>query len=1171
MRIGVDIDGVLNYIANFQLKYGIPWFRARGMEVVNPDGFDIKDIFDCSDELRREFWKSTTENGIPLKDALIFELGRNTQMRPGVKELFELLKNDGDHIYIVSERYGTGKKGLMGAYNRKLVYDWLESNGIYLPKADIVFVPDGKTKADVYKELKIDVSFEDNPKNISAIEDNEDLYCVVFNAGYNKDYEHERIRRVDLPIEAYKYVREFEEIKREKLKKAKILRPGQFSPSTGFPSKDRVWRQYYTAEEENVDIPAMKMVDFLKEKAKKWPDAIMIEDDFGHKYTYNDFLYKLVPEYAKAFANYGVKAGDPVVIAMPNVIAVQAAKFALNQLGAIPVMANPLSKEEEFADYLTLDVHGKKPKVMMMFNRSVDAVKDAINNNNIQLNHIINVGVDADFNFPYNVGYKVKEGKNDPKPEAFEGLGCEVSSLREFLNDGKKVNSYEEKPYEENDTAIIYFTGGTTGKEKAVECTNENAIAIAKQFTTLIKDTKVNAVTMNAMPWFHVYGDNQIFYFAACNGMTNYVIPKFNRHEVDKLFKKDMVNYNGVPAFLSATLANISDISRFQSVHHMISGGAALSEAQKQAINKALRMSGSDAVVEVGYGITEGAGGVTFTLVGADEVGCIGIPTPGTNMKIVDPETGKELGYNQDGEICFSGPSVMKAYLNNPEETAKCLRVDEDGQIWFHSGDMGKAKENGCFYFSDRIKRMIIVSGENVYPNRIEKEIIDNFGDIVAEAFVISKPDESKGEVPLAKIKLKPDVIPTFEMKSSILDLIKTKFNNKKYWPVDLDFIKTVPMTKMSKADFKKLNDPDLVIKLDEPEKQQQKPNRLRDNYGGNRFYMASRWMYGHLPKYKRNITFIGKENIPVEGAGIITMNHLNAQDQNAVMSSVDRIVSLPAKKEYFDGKISGWFMRKLEMIPVDRFGDTLYAREWIKGILETAQLDNYEIDRPIIDDIIRYVDSLKIGPKDVKNTKELVSSVLDYISSKYESSNVGKNVFDRVTNMPTSGTEYGYGRTMKVNKEVSERLSRGQLVGVFPEGTRNDKFTETGILLPFHSGAVRWARDSFAPIIPTAITGEHKRGGDLLVRSGTPMKIDSDLNEDDVKDATKNLQDRVYELVLMNLVDQNNEANNRALTKAIRYLKACDDQKSKDLLNMIYNELSKNDSERNENFKRSI
>lgn len=1171
MRIGIDIDGVLNYIANFQLKYGIPWFRERGYEVVDPNGFDIKDIFGCSDELRREFWKSTTEGGIPLKDALIFEMARNTQMRPGVKELLERLEDDADQVYIITERYGTDKNGIMGAYNRHLVYKWLSDNGVNIPKDRIVFVPKGKTKADIYRELNIDISLEDNPKNISAVDENEDLYSIVFNAGYNEELDSQKIRRVDLPIEAYKHIREIEEEKKAKAKQAKILRPGQFTTATGIPSRDRVWRQYYTEEEETVDIPKMKMVDFLKQKAEKWPDAIMIEDDFGHKYTYHDFLYKLVPEYAKAFANYGVKAGDPVVIALPNVIAVQAAKFALNQLGAIPVMANPLSNEEEFANYLTLDVHGKKPKVMLMFNRSVAAVKGAIDSNeNIDLDHIINIGVDADFNFPYNVGYKVKEGKNDPEPEMFENLSCEVSSLRDFLDGGKNIESYEEKPYEENDTAIIYFTGGTTGKEKAVECTNENAIAIAKQFTILIKDTKVNAVTMNAMPWFHVYGDNQIFFFAACNGMTNYVIPKFNRHEVDKLFKRDMVNYNGVPAFLIATLANISDISRFESVHHMISGGAALPYASQQAINKALRKSGSKAVVEVGYGITEGAGGVSFTLVGADEAGCIGIPTPGTNMKIVDPVTGKELGYDQDGEICFSGPSVMKAYLNNQDETAKCLRVDEDGQIWFHSGDMGKVKENGCFYFSDRIKRMIIVSGENVYPNRIEKEIIDNFGDVVADCFVISKPDAGKGEVPLAKILLKSGVTPSVEIRDAILAMIRDKFKNKKYWPVGLDFIKSVPMTKMSKADFKKLNDPDLIIHLDEPEVERVAPNRLRDNYGGNRFYMASRWVYSHLPKYKRNITFIGQENIPTEGAGIITMNHLNAQDQNAVMTSVDRIVSLPAKKEYFDGKISGWFMKKLEMIPVDRFGDTLFARGWIKGILETAKLDDFETDRLVIDDIIRYVDSLKIGPKDIKNTKELVNAVLEYIINNYDSK-LGGQLFDRITDMPTSGVENGYGKTMKVNQEVSKRLSAGQLVGVFPEGTRNDSFAETGILLPFHSGAVRWARDSFAPIIPTAITGEHKRGGDILVRAGDPIKIDSDLTESDVRDATQDLHDKIYELVLMNLADQDNETNNRALRNAIKYLQSQNDQKSKDLLAMIFAQLGKTESERNEEFRRSM
>lgn len=1168
MRIGIDIDGVLNYIADFQLRYGIPWFRERGYEVVNPNGFDIKDIFNCSDELRREFWKSTAANGMPLKDALIFDMARNSKMRPTFKELLERLREYGDHPYIITERYGTDKDGIMGSFNRHLVYDWLKNFGIDIPKEDIIFVPKGKTKADIYKEMGIDVILEDNPKNIAAIEENDNLYAVVFNALYNEGIESEKIRRVDLPIEAYKYIREFEDIKKAKIKKSKAVRLGQFPPKTGIPSKDRVWRQYYSADEEDIEIPKMKMVDFLKKKAEQWPDAIMIEDDFGHKYTYHDFLYELVPMYAKAFVNYGVKAGDPVVIALPNVIAVQAAKFALNQLGAIPVMANPLSNEEEFANYLSLDVHGKKPKVMLMFNRSVSTVKKAMDANDIELDHIISIGVDADFNFPYNVGYKVKEGKNDPKPEEFEGLG-DVSSLKEFLNGAKNVDSYEEKPYEENDTAIIYFTGGTTGKEKAVECTNENAIAIAKQFTILIKDAKVNAITMNAMPWFHVYGDNQIFYFAACNGMTNYVIPKFNRHEVDKLFKRDMVNYNGVPAFLSATLANISDIDRFASVRHMISGGAALPYATQQAINKALRKSGSSASVEVGYGITEGSGGVSFTLVGEDEAGCIGIPTPGTNMKIVDPETGRELGYGEDGEICFSGPSVMKAYLNNPEETAKCLRVDEDGKIWFHSGDMGKVKENGLFYFGDRIKRMIIVSGENVYPNRIEKVIIDNFGDIVADCFVISKPDVARGEVPTAKILLKPGVTPTVEIKNAILSTIQEAFKNKKYWPTGLDFIKSVPMTKMSKADFKKLNDPDLVIKLDEPESE--KTPKKQDRYGGNTFYKASRFVYSHLPKYKRNITFIGQENIPREGAGIITMNHLNAQDQNAVMTSVDRIVSLPAKKEYFDGKISGWFMRKLEMIPVDRFGDTLYAREWIKGLLETARITDYEIERPIVDDIIRYVDSLKIGPKDIKNVKELVSSVLSYISAKYESNDLGSSLSDRISNMPTSGVENGYGRTMKVNQEVSRRLGAGQLIGVFPEGTRNDQFTETGILLPFHSGAVRWARDSFAPIIPTAITGEHKRGGDILVRSGEPIKVDPDLSESDVKDVTEELREKIYELVLLNLADQDNEANNRALMSAIKWLQSQNDQKSKALLAMIYEQLGKTDSERNETFKRNI
>lgn len=1172
MKIAIDIDGVLNYIEKYQLEHAIPWFKERGYDVVNPNGFDIKDIFGCSEEVRKEFWKSTVDGGKNLTKALIFDMARNSEMRPGFKELLEKLNENGDTPYIITERYGTDKNNLFGMYSRKLVYDWLESNGINFNKENIIFVPTDKTKKDIYKEKNIDIILEDNVENIKAIEEIDDLYAVIFNASYNANYNNEKAYRVDLPIDAYEKIKEIEKIKKEKKKLSKILRPDQFKPETGFASKDQVYKQYYAEGEDTVEIPPLKMVDYLRERANNYPDAILIEDDYGHKVTYREFIEELIPKYAKALANYGVKKGDLVVIALPNVIAYQAAKFAANDIGAIPVMANPLSSVDEFSTYFNLEKDGKKPHVMLMFNRSFNTVKEALKGDN-ELEHIISVGVNSDFNFPYNLGYALKESKNDPTPKELKEVEI-VSSLKEFLDGGKNIDSYEKSPYTENETAVIYFTGGTTGTEKASECTNENAIAIAKQFGIVIKGSEINDLTVNAMPWFHVFGDNQIFYFAACQGMTNYPVPKFNRKDVNKMFKHDIVNYNGVPAFLLATYLNLSDKSRYKNIKKMISGGAALSYANKKAIDRALKLSGSEEEVEQGYGITEGAGGVCYTLVGADEENCIGIPTPGTEMKIVDPKTGEELGYDQEGEICFSGPSVMKGYLNNPEETAKSLHVSEDGKIWFHTGDLGKTKANGLFYFSDRIKRMIIVSGENVYPNRIEKQIIDNFGDIVDQCFIIAKKDEAKGEVPVAKILLKEGVTPSIKIKDEILSMIKNQFKNKKYWPTELDFIKTVPLTKMSKADYKKLSNPDLIIDIQNTLDNTKKVDRLKDNYNGNRFYKTFSDIYSPIyssPILGRKITYVGEENFPEKGAAIITLNHLNAQDQNVVLAKVDRIVSLPSKKEYFDGKLSGWFMKKMEMIPVDRYGDTYYARDWIKGILNTQSLDNFEVDNAIIKDIINYIDSIVIGPKAVKNVKELVTKVLEYIETNYEGKKVADDVYTRISDMPTTGTDYGYGRTLQVNDEVFKRLNKGNLVAVFPEGTRNDKFTETGMLLPFHRGAVHWARDSYAPIIPTAVTGEHKRGGELLVRTGEPIKIDSDLSNDDLQDATNDLQDRMYKLVLQNLVEQETEDNTKALINAIKNLKLRDDQKSKELLDMISNELMNKQTERNSDIIRRI
>lgn len=1168
MRVAIDIDGVLNYIEKFQLEHGIPWFRERGYEVVNPNGFDIADIFGCSEEVRNEFWKSTTENGIPIKDALIFDMAKNSPMRPGFKELLDGLYNEGHNAYIVTERYGTGKTGLFSAYNRNLVYNWLKDNGIDFPKDRIIFVPEGKTKEEVYREMNIDVALEDNVKNIKAIENNENLYAVVFNASYNKDYENDKIYRVDLPIEALDKIKQIEARKEEIRHQKEIVRPNQFSPSTGVPSVDRVYRQYITEEDETIDVPNMKYIDYLRKCAEDFPDVVMLLDEYGHSYTYNEFLTRLVPQYAKAFINYGVKEGDPVVIALPNLIATVAAKFALNDIGAIPVLANPLSNTEEFINYLSIEIDGRRVKTALTLNRSYYNVNEALKNEKVHLEHLVNVGVNSDFDLLLNIGYKIKEGKNDPNPADLKKNPI-LSELKEFLEGSKNIDSYVPSKYVEGRTATVYFTGGTTGIEKGVKTTDKNAIAVAMAFTKYIKGDKVGKLTINAMPFFHVFGDNQILFFAACNGMTNLLITKFNKNQVPKIFKKygEVVNCNGVPAFLQAIYYKLVDENRLSSIENMIAGGAAMSSVFMNDMNVRLKRAGAKGRVGNGYGSTETDGGLTYTYVGADEPGCIGIPTPGSFLKIVKPGTTEEAAYDEIGEICGRGPSIMQEYLNNPEETNKVLKLHDDGYVWLHTGDLGYVKTNGKYYITDRIKRMVIVSGENVYPTRIEELIMLKHSDIVSQCIVIGRPDMQKGEVPIAKVLLKPGVHPTEKMQQAIINTCKEKFTNKKYWPVQLDFVKEIPQTKMNKPNYKVLDDPDLVIKFEKENLSNTKINKLRDNYGGNKFYKLVHDVYSPIyksPIFGRKIIYIGDENIPKTGAGIVAMNHLNAQDQNPIIANTDRIVSLPAKKEYFDTKIGNYFMSNMEMVPVDRYGDVNYAKELIKGLVYTIPCENFERDNAVEKDIMRFVDY--VDPKIIKHPKDLVDVVTKYIIRNHQNS-IGEQAIKKINEMPTSGKEYGFGRALEAGEDITNRLKAGRLVGVFPEGTRNKDFVETGELLPFHNGTVYWARDSYAPIIPTAITGEHKRGGELLVRSGEPIKIDSSLNDSEVKEATNDLRNKIYELVLMNLIDQETIDNDKALGNAIEKLKRSSDPKDQQLVEMIYNRLNENKTERNERF----
>lgn len=1181
MRIALDIDGVMNYIEKFQMEYGIPWFREKGYEVVNPNGFDVKDIFGCSEEIRREFWKShKTKLQKGFWNALIFDFAKNSEMRPGFEELVKALNEEENELFIITERYGTDKYGVVGRYFQKLVIDWLKSNNINIEPENIIFVSKDKTKEEIYLEKNIDVILEDKIENIMAIENNEDLYAIVFNAQYNKDYNNVKIYRVNVPQEVKDKLRLIEEKKEEKAKQKQIKRPNMFFPSTGKASIDRVYRQYIDEEDETIDIPKKKMWEHLRDCTKDCPDAIILDDNMGNKITFGEFNGPMTDLYAHAFKAYGIQEGDHVVIGLPNIPEFQLAKFGLNKIGAIPVFVNPLSSEEEIRGYLkTPSQRGKKPKMMLMFNRSYDSIKKVMSDSDIEVENYINVGVNSSLSFPYDLGYALTESKNDPSKRELKENN-KVVDIHEFIEKGKKNTDNITSEYKENECAVIYYTGGTSSnKEKAVMLSNENCIAIAQQFTKYIKGSEIGDVTINAMPWFHVYGDNQIFYFAACNKMKNVPVAKFNRKKVESLFKKNypIANYNGVPTFFRATFANLKQIERLKNVKNTISGGDYYPINEIRESNKILKRAHSSSRIKIGYGITEGAGGVCYTVVGEDEEGCIGIPTPSTNIKIVKPGTEEELNYGESGEICFSGPSVTLGYLNDKEETNKALRKHCDGKIWFHSGDMGYAKENGKYYFSTRIKRMLIVSGENVYPNKIENFITNQYEDVIDQCFVIGRMDANRGEVPVAKIKLKEGINPTEEIKDKILNSCKENFKNKKYWPTTVDFIKYVPQTKMSKADYRKLDDPKLII--DTVDKKVVHVNKLEENYDGNKFYRTFSRIYSPIytkaPIYGRKVEYIGKENIPEVGSGIITMNHINAQDQNAILASVDRIISLPAKQEYFEKPISRYFMEKMDMIPVDRYGDGVYAKGWEKGLINTIPLKNFEEEQPIISEILNYIDCLPI--KQYSKPKDIVEATLEFLESKkskiteFDKKIILESAIERIENMPTSGEENGYGRALTAGKKVEEKLKRGRLVAVFPEGKRNNDFYETGKLLPFHDGAIYWSKETNSPIIPTVITGEHKAGGNLLVRSGLPIIIDEGLNDIDIKDATLDLRNKMYELLIMNLVAQESNNNTNALTKIIENIHSDNTKKDIDLLYKIETELKSNSSERNDKILKKI
>ena len=505
-------------------------------------------------------------------------------------------------------------------------------------------------------------------------------------------------------------------------------------------------------------------------------------------------MAKMIEKTAKAFAASGIKKGDFVTLCMPNIPQTVYCFYALNMLGAVASLIHPLSAEGEILYYLR-QVQGG---VIVTLDQFVSKVLEV--HKEYPLDKIIVADIADELPVIKSVAYRFISGKKNPKPRYNEI----VVKWTDFISKGDKFDGIYNSGMHKDDTAVILFSGGTTGVSKGIELSSYNFNALAYQTAEMSQCNVEDSSMLAAMPMFHGFGLGVCVHTLLALGGVSILVPRFNVEEYAKLIKKCRPNFiAGVPTLFEA-IANSTylDGVNLDCLKGVFSGGDSLAPDLKKKIDAFLKSHGATVSVREGYGTTECVTASCLTPYINEKEGSIGLPFPDTYYKICELGTTSEVDYGQFGEICISGPTVMKGYLNHEDETANTLEIHEDGRTWLRTGDLGSMDSEGYVYFKQRIKRMIITSGYNVYPSQIEA--IFNDHEAVLLSCVIGVPDPHKIQKVKAYVVLDEGYQPSDELKEKLYEHCKRHIA-KYAMPYDIEFRDSLPKTKIGKIAYGEL------------------------------------------------------------------------------------------------------------------------------------------------------------------------------------------------------------------------------------------------------------------------------------------------------------------------------------------------------------------------------
>ncbi|MCL2786163.1 MAG: AMP-binding protein [Methanomassiliicoccaceae archaeon] len=553
---------------------------------------------------------------------------------------------------------------------------------------------------------------------------------------------------------------------------------------------DAPWIRHYGNVPPTLDYPADTVYDVLRKAAEGHHDRCAYEF-MGSKTSYSELMSD-IDMVASSLVAMGVGKGDRVVICLPNTPQAVTMFYAVSKVGAAAVMVHPLSSKKEIEFYIN-DSGSEVAVTMDRFCGSFDGLE-----NTTTLKKLVVVDVSEGLNLFFKMAYKFNS-RNIPKIS----MKPHMISWKDMMSMG--FGNAERADTTAEDVAVILYTGGTTGPSKGVLLTNLNFNATAMQ-TYVMGQYEINEkdAMLGVLPMFHGFGLCIGMHMTLTHAARLILVPTFVPDAYAKLIKKKRPTFiAGVPTLFELMIRNKhlknADLSFLRGV---FVGGDTLTVDLKRKVDTFLKDCGSSSTIREGYGLTECVTASCLTPIDEYRTGSIGIPFSDTFYKVVSIGTWDEVPYGTDGEICISGPSVMLGYNNQPEETANILKRHADGRVWLHTGDAGMMDEEGFIYFKQRIKRMIISSGYNIYPSQIEN-ILDSHP-LVQCSCVIGIPDDIRVQSVKAFIVLKGDVNGD-ENTKQLINRYCAEHIARYAIPSKIEFIDELPKTSVGKVAYTEL------------------------------------------------------------------------------------------------------------------------------------------------------------------------------------------------------------------------------------------------------------------------------------------------------------------------------------------------------------------------------